>query len=100
MKTVEVTSTSAVAKTQEIAPRLLLPSAKIASEHLEKLAIVYVRQSSPKQVLENRESTARQYAFAEQAVALGWPREHIFLSLMKILAKAGARPKAATAFSG
>src|SRR5438270_12506973 len=53
----------------------LLPSVKIKAAHLEKLAIVYVRQSSPKQVLDHRESTARQYAFADQAVAFGWPRE-------------------------
>ena len=52
-------------------------SSKIRSAHLEKLAIVYVRQSSPQQVLENRESTARQYAFAEHAVALGWPRDRV-----------------------
>ena len=40
-----------------------LTSAKIRDAHLDRLAIVYVRQSSPQQVLENRESTARQYAF-------------------------------------
>ena len=39
---------------------------KVLPGHLEKLAIVYVRQSSPTQVLEHRESTARQYAFADQ----------------------------------
>ena len=44
---------------------------KIKPSHLSRIAIVYVRQSSPKQVLENRESTARQYAFADLAVALG-----------------------------
>ena len=44
--------------------------AKIRAAHLEKLAIVYVRQSSPTQVLEHRESTARQYGFADQAVRL------------------------------
>lgn len=52
-------------------------SQKIQPTHLEKLAIVYVRQSTPKQVLENRESTARQYAFADDAVASGWPRERV-----------------------
>lgn len=45
--------------------------------HFDRLAIVYVRQSSPKQVLENRESTERQYSFAEQAVAFGWPRDRV-----------------------
>ena len=53
-------------------------SPKVLPSHLEKLAIVYVRQSSPTQVLEHRESTARQYAFADQAVVFGWPRERVF----------------------
>jgi DNA invertase Pin-like site-specific DNA recombinase len=51
-----------------------LRSEKIRGEHLERRAIVYVRQSTPQQVLEHRESTARQYALADRAVALGWPR--------------------------
>ena len=49
-------------------------SEKITDEHLERLAMVYVRQSTQQQVLEHRESTARQYALADRAVALGWPR--------------------------
>jgi DNA invertase Pin-like site-specific DNA recombinase len=56
-----------------------VPSSKVLSSHLEKLAVVYVRQSSPQQVLENRESTARQYAFADHAVLLGWPRERVLI---------------------
>jgi DNA invertase Pin-like site-specific DNA recombinase len=65
-------------------PSLLTPwgrlgSHKIQPAHLEKLPIVYVRQSSPQQVLENRESTARQYALADLAVALGWPRERVLI---------------------
>ncbi len=54
-------------------------SSKVLPEHLEKLAIVYVRQSSPTQVLEHRESTARQYALADQATAFGWPRERVLI---------------------
>jgi DNA invertase Pin-like site-specific DNA recombinase len=54
-----------------------LTSAKIRDLHLDKLAIVYVRQSSPQQVLENRESTARQYALADFARLLGWPTERV-----------------------
>lgn len=56
-----------------------LTSAKVRSAHLDKLAIVYVRQSSPQQVLENRESTARQYALAEYARFLGWPAERVIV---------------------
>ena len=52
-------------------------SSKVLSAHREKMAVVYVRQSSPRQILEHRESTARQYAFADQAVVLGWPRDRV-----------------------
>ena len=56
------------------APSGTLRSDKIADEHLQRQAIVYVRQSTQHQVLEHRESTARQYALADRAVALGWPQ--------------------------
>lgn len=48
-------------------------SEKIAAHHWQRAAIVYVRQSTQQQVLEHRESTARQYALVDRAVALGWP---------------------------
>jgi DNA invertase Pin-like site-specific DNA recombinase len=51
--------------------------AKLQSHHLERLAIVYVRQSSPQQVLDHKESTARQYALVDLAVALGWAADRI-----------------------
>lgn len=51
-----------------------LRSEKITDGHLQRLAIVYVRQSTQQQVLEHRESTARQYALADRAVAFGWPK--------------------------
>ena len=54
-----------------------LTSTKLQPWHRERQAIVYVRQSSPQQVLENRESTARQYALVDRAVAFGWPRDRI-----------------------
>jgi DNA invertase Pin-like site-specific DNA recombinase len=50
---------------------------KIKGQHLERLAIVYLRQSSPRQVRENFRSTERQYALAEEAVRLGWPSERV-----------------------
>jgi DNA invertase Pin-like site-specific DNA recombinase len=43
------------------------------------LAIVYVRQSSPQQVSDHRESTARQYALVDLAVALGWSPDRIIV---------------------
>src|SRR5215210_3424026 len=48
--------------------------AKIATTHLRRMAVVYVRQSSASQLERNRESTDRQYALVERAVSLGWPR--------------------------
>src|SRR4051812_23339226 len=58
-------------------PTSLLVSPKLQSWHWDRQAIVYVRQSSPQQVLENRESTARQYALVDRAAALGWSRDQI-----------------------
>jgi DNA invertase Pin-like site-specific DNA recombinase len=55
-------------------PSHALRSDKITDEHLARMAIVYVRQSTQHQVLEHRESTARQYALADRAIVLGWPR--------------------------
>src|SRR5262252_10845958 len=50
---------------------------KIRATHLERTAIVYVRQSTPAQVRDNRESQARQYALVEEAAQLGWPASQI-----------------------
>jgi len=50
---------------------------KIKPGHLQRDAFVYVRQSSPSQVEHNRESTERQYALANRAVELGWPRQKV-----------------------
>jgi len=41
---------------------------KIARTHLQRAAVVYIRQSSASQVEHNRESTARQYALVDRAV--------------------------------
>ena len=60
------------------APAALTPT-KIRPHHRDRLAVVYVRQSSPQQVLENRESTARQYAVADYAQTLGWPAERVLI---------------------
>ncbi len=45
---------------------------KITARHLERRALIYIRQSTPTQVNANRESTERQYALANEARALGW----------------------------
>jgi DNA invertase Pin-like site-specific DNA recombinase len=56
---------------------LSLRSAKVRDHHLVRKAVVYVRQSSPQQVAEHKESTARQYGLADVAVALGWSRDRV-----------------------
>jgi DNA invertase Pin-like site-specific DNA recombinase len=50
---------------------------KISAQHLRRDAFLYVRQSTLRQVLQNTESTQRQYALRDRAVALGWPVERI-----------------------
>jgi DNA invertase Pin-like site-specific DNA recombinase len=52
-------------------------TSKIRDVHFNRLAMVYVRQSTPQQVLENRESRERQYALSEFAQRLGWPAERV-----------------------
>jgi DNA invertase Pin-like site-specific DNA recombinase len=53
--------------------------AKLQAGHLQRTAIVYVRQSTPQQVLDHRESTARQYALVDRAPAPGWPRQQVLI---------------------
>ena len=50
---------------------------KITSSHLQRAAFVYIRQSSASQVEHNRESTLRQYALAQRAMALGWSEQQV-----------------------
>jgi DNA invertase Pin-like site-specific DNA recombinase len=47
-------------------------SDKVLAYHLERKAVLYVRQSSAHQVLHNRESRALQYAMRDRLTALGW----------------------------
>lgn len=50
---------------------------KVTASHLKRDAYLYVRQSTVRQVFENTESTKRQYALRDRAVALGWPIERV-----------------------
>jgi DNA invertase Pin-like site-specific DNA recombinase len=52
-------------------------SHKITPRHLRRHAYLYIRQSTLRQVIENTESTERQYALRQRAVALGWPIEQV-----------------------
>jgi DNA invertase Pin-like site-specific DNA recombinase len=54
-------------------------SLKVQPHHLERAAYLYIRQSSMRQVLENIESTKRQYALRGRATALGWREDRIIV---------------------
>lgn len=54
-------------------------NSKWTESHLKKNAYLYVRQSTIKQVLENTESTKRQYALRDRAIFLGWPLSQIVI---------------------
>jgi DNA invertase Pin-like site-specific DNA recombinase len=52
-------------------------SAKIQPRHLHRRAVVYVRQSTPRQVINTQESTRRQYQLVERARQMGWAAAQI-----------------------
>jgi DNA invertase Pin-like site-specific DNA recombinase len=52
---------------------------KVNQDHLKRDAYLYVRQSTIRQVFENTESTKRQYALRQHAMALGWRSEQIIV---------------------
>jgi DNA invertase Pin-like site-specific DNA recombinase len=68
---------------------MILGSDKIQSRHLERLAVVYVRQSTMQQVLSHQESTRLQYGLVDRAVALGWSEARV-LVIDEDLGKSGS----------
>ena len=52
---------------------------KVNAGHLKRNAYLYIRQSTLRQVIENTESTIRQYDLRQRAIALGWPVERIIV---------------------
>jgi DNA invertase Pin-like site-specific DNA recombinase len=56
-----------------------MPELKVTPQHLERDTYLYIRQSTPRQVVENAESTQRQYALRDRALALGWPLDRIHI---------------------
>ena len=52
---------------------------KVTASHLKRNAYLYVRQSTVRQVFENTESTQRQYALRQRAIALGWPGDQVIV---------------------
>ena len=67
---------------------------KVRPEHRSRNAYLYVRQSTLRQVLENTESTQRQYGLRERAVALGWDSQQIVV-IDSDLGQSGARRRTA-----
>jgi DNA invertase Pin-like site-specific DNA recombinase len=55
------------------------PHQKVQASHLKRNAYLYIRQSILRQVFENTESTKRQYALRQRAVALGWSEDRIIV---------------------
>ena len=68
---------------------MTFPSYKVTDSHLRRTAYLYVRQSTLRQVFENTESTRRQYALRERALALGWSVEDVTV-IDSDLGKSGA----------
>ncbi|MDJ0704017.1 MAG: recombinase family protein [Leptolyngbyaceae cyanobacterium MO_188.B28] len=64
-------------------------SEKLQAHHLERLAVVYVRQSTLQQVADHQESTRLQYGLVERAEALGWSQKRI-LTIDNDLGKSGS----------
>ena len=56
-----------------------LAQQKVTAGHLRRAAYLYIRQSTLRQVFENTESTRRQYALRERAMALGWAFEQVIV---------------------
>ena len=54
-----------------------LASTKIQDAHHDRLAVVYVRQSRPQQLIRHPESTRLQYGLVDRALALGWAKARV-----------------------
>jgi DNA invertase Pin-like site-specific DNA recombinase len=72
-------------------------NSKITNMHLSKIAILYIRQSTIRQVYENNESTMRQYALKDRLIALGWPAERVVI-IDQDLGKSGAEAQNRSGF--
>ncbi len=54
-------------------------SDKLTSRHLERLAVVYIRQSTMQQVLHHQESTRLPYGLVQRAIAWGWSEARVLV---------------------
>ena len=66
-----------------------MPDLKVTADHLKRDAYLYIRQSTLRQVVEHGESTQRQYALRDRAIAAGWPVERVRI-IDRDLGKSGA----------
>ena len=66
-----------------------MPDLKVTANHLKRDAYLYVRQSTLRQVAEHGESTQRQYALRDRAIAAGWPIERVHV-IDRDLGKSGS----------
>jgi hypothetical protein len=74
------------------------PGSKIDDRHLQRLAVIYIRQSTCQQLVDHQESTRLQYALVDHVVALGWQADRILL-IDEDLGKSGRVPSPARASS-
>jgi len=72
-------------------------SEKITARHADRLAVVYVRQSTAQQVLDHQESTRLQYGLVTRAQGLGWARDRV-LVIDDDLGQSGASAEARVGF--
>ena len=78
-------------------PSLLLSTEKVTASHRSRDAYVYVRQSTPSQMIHHTESLARQYELRERAVMLGWPAHQVVV-IDADLGRSGAQTAGRTGF--
>jgi DNA invertase Pin-like site-specific DNA recombinase len=74
-----------------------MPDLKVTAAHLRRDAYLYVRQSTLRQVAEHGESTQRQYALRDRAIAAGWPVERVRI-IDRDLGKSGSSSAARGGF--
>jgi len=74
-----------------------LRTEKVRSFHRERLAVVYVRQSTVQQVLDHQESTRIQYGLVSRAQALGWAADRV-LVIDEDLGKSGTSTQGRSGF--
>ena len=75
-----------------------IKNAKIKTDHLNRHAYIYIRQSSLRQIEEHKEGRLRQYQLVDWAVKTGWPREHVSV-VDSDQGKSSANPNAREGFA-